>query len=436
MTGQDTAGGLWRQRDFLLLWGGQTVSDMGSAVTVLALPLMAVSLLGASTFEVGALSAAGTVAYLIVALPAGALVDRSVKHRLMIWSNAGRAVVLAGVPVAAALGHLTMAQLYVTALVAGTLTVVFEIAYQSYLPTLLRRDQLVEGNGKIGITNSLSQVVGPSLAGGLVSLLGSAARAVTADCLSFVASIVSLLLIRTPEPRPRADGPRKTTAKQIAEGLRYVAGHNILRRVVACTAISSLFNTMLMAVLVVFLVRTLHTPAGTIGVVLGLGSVGGVVGGFVVGPLARLVGSARMFWAGKLFLGGFALLIPFAGHGWAVVLVSVGLSAATASVVMFNVSQVSYRQAVCPPELLGRMNASVRWVIRGATPIGALLGGVLGDWIGLRETLFVAALGSWLAVLLIVLSPIRHLRDIPVHEAYAERTVNPAATAAEPRPER
>jgi MFS family permease len=427
---------LWWHRDFLLLWGGQTVNDVGSAVTVLALPLIAVSTLGASTFEVGALSASGTVAYLLVALPAGALVDRTAKHRLMIWSNAGRAVVLAGVPLAATLGHLSMAQLYVTALVAGMLTAIFEIAYQSYLPTLLRRDQLLEGNGKIGITNSLSEVIGPSLAGGLASLLGSAARAVTADCLSFVVSIVSLLLIRTPEPPQRANGSRKMIGKQIAEGLRYVARHTVLRRVVACATMSSLFNMTLMTVLVVFLVRTLHAPAGTVGLVLGLGSVGGVVGAFTVGPLSQLIGSARMFWAGKLFLGGFALLIPFAGPRWGVVVVSAGLCATTASVVMFNVSQVSYRQAVCPPELLGRMNATMRWAIRGAKPIGSLLGGVLGSWIGLRETLFMAALGSWLAVLFIVLSPIRYLRDIPVHEAYAEKAPEPAAPATELRPKR
>ncbi|GAA0319369.1 MFS transporter [Actinoallomurus spadix] len=418
---------LWRHRDFLLLWGGQTVSDVGSAVTVLALPLIAVSVLGASTFEVGVLSASGTVAYLLVALPAGALVDRTVKHRLMIWSNAGRAVVLAGVPFAAILGHLSMPQLYVTALIAGILTAVFEIAYQSYLPILLRRDQLVEGNGKIGITNSLSDVVGPSLAGGLVSLLGSAAYAVTADCVSFVVSIVSLVLIRAPDPPPRAGGPRKTIGKQIAEGFRYVAGHSVLRRVAACATVSSLFNMTLTTVLVVFLARTLHAHAETIGLVLGLGSAGGVAGAFAVGPLSQLIGSARMFWAGKLFLGGFALLIPFAGPRWGMVLVSAGLCATTAGVVMFNVSQVSYRQAVCPPELLGRMNATMRWAIRGAKPIGGLLGGVLGDWIGLRETLFMAALGSWLAVLFIVLSPIRRLRDIPVHEAYAKKAPQPAA---------
>jgi predicted MFS family arabinose efflux permease len=258
---------------------------------------------------------------------------------------------------------------------------------------------------------------------------------VAADCLSFVVSIVTLVLIRTEEPAPRPDGPRKTTLAQIGEGLTFVTRHTVLRRVVACTAMSSMFNMAMMAVMVVFLVRTLHADAGTVGLVLGLGSVGGVVGGFTVGPLARLIGSARMFWAGKLFLGGFALLIPFAGPGWGVVLVSIGLSAATAGVVMFNVSQVSYRQAVCPPELLGRMNASVRWVIRGVTPLGSLLGGALGDWIGLRETLFVAALGSWLAVLWIVLSPIRSLRDIPVHEAYADAP-QPTSPTAGPGKER
>src|SRR5262249_18758036 len=154
-------------------------------------------------------------------------------------------------------GHVTMAQLYVTALVTGVLTVFFEIAYQSYLPTLLRRDELIEGNQKIGVTNSLAAVVGPTVAGGLVSLLGTAARAILADCLSFVVSIASLLLIRTPEPQ-RPSTARRGAGREIAEGIGFVARHPVLRRVVACTAMSSLFNMMLMALVVVFLVRGLH----------------------------------------------------------------------------------------------------------------------------------------------------------------------------------
>jgi MFS family permease len=408
----------------MLLWSGQTISDIGSGVTVLALPLIAITNLNASTFEIGLLAALGTAAYLVVALPAGVLVDRGRKHRLMIWTNAGRAAALATVPLVGWLGHLTMLQLYATALVTGVLTVFFEIAYQSYLPTLLRRDQLIEGNQKIGVTNSLAAVLGPTIAGGLVSLLGSAARAVLADCLSFVVSIVSLLLIRTPEPvRPRTG--RRGTGREIAEGIGFVARHPVLRRIVACTAMSSLFNMMLMAVVVVFLVRELHLKPGAVGLVLGVGSAGGIVGGLVIAPLARWFGSARMLWVGKLVLGPFALLIPLARPGWGVVLVSIGIFAASASVVMYNVSQVSYRQAVCPPELLGRMNASIRWVIRSATPVGSLLGGVVGQWLGLRAGMTIAALGAWLAVLWIFLSPMRGLREIPIHEAYTDEPAKP-----------
>lgn len=411
---------LWRHHDFMLLWAGQTISDIGSAVTILALPLVALSALHVSTASVGLLAAAGSAAYLLVALPAGVVVDRLPKYRIMLWCNASRGLILATIPIAAFTGHLSMALLYFAAFTTGAFTVFFEVAYQSFVPTLLGREQLVDGNGKLATTNALSAVVGPTLAGLLVTAFGQAARAIIADCLSFLVSIGTLLLIRTKErPTARPDTPRAGTFRQIGEGLSFIANHRVLRRVVACAAVSTLFNSVLILLIVVFLVRDLHAAPSLIGLTLGVGSAGGVVGGLIAGPLARRIGSARLLWLGKLSLGWLALLIPLARPGWSTALVPLGLFAVTTSLVMFNVSQVSYRQSVCPPELLGRMNASIRWVIRGAQPLGSLLGGVLGGWLGVRPTLLVAALGSWLAVLWIVASPLRGMREIPTHEAYA-----------------
>ena len=262
---QDGAGGLWRQRDFLLLWGGQTVSEMGSAVTQLALPLTAVVLLAASTLEVGLLTAAATLAFAVVALPAGALVDRRPKRGVMIACDAARLLIVGSVPVAWAAGVLTLWQLYAVALTAGVCTVFFDVCYQSFLPALLEREHLMDGNGKLGATQSFAQLAGPGLGGGLVGAFG-AAGAMSADALSYAVSVVSLLGIRYREPEPPAADAagRRGLRAEIAEGLRFVVGDPILRKIVACTGTANLFNSMAGAIDIVFLIRVLHVrPADT-----------------------------------------------------------------------------------------------------------------------------------------------------------------------------
>src|SRR5271170_5832146 len=214
MPGDEPGRTLWRHRNFLLLWSGQTVSEMGSAVTQLALPLTAVVVLRASTFQVGALTAAAYAAFALIALPAGAIVDRRAKRWLMIWCDVARLLIIGSVPVAAALGVLTLGQLYAVAVTAGVCTVFFDVSYQSYLPVLIGTDDLVDGNGKLGATQSFAQVVGPGLGGGLVG----PARAMAADAISYAVSVASLLAIRAPEEPPRTD-QRQKLRKEIAEGL-------------------------------------------------------------------------------------------------------------------------------------------------------------------------------------------------------------------------
>ncbi|MGH3184199.1 MAG: MFS transporter, partial [Streptosporangiaceae bacterium] len=239
-------GTLWRHRNVLLLWSGQTVSEMGSAVTQLALPLTAVVVLGASTFQVGLLISAATVAFALIALPAGALVDRWAKRRLMIWCDTARMLIIGSVPLAAAFGVLTMGQLYVVAITAGVCTVFFDVAYQSYLPVVVTKEHLVGANGKLGATQSFAQVAGPGLGGGLVGLIG-AAGAMTADAISYAVSVVSLLAISIREEAPRAAGGRAGLRAEIAEGLSFVLRHPILRKIVACTGTANLFGSMALA---------------------------------------------------------------------------------------------------------------------------------------------------------------------------------------------
>ncbi|WP_370378397.1 MFS transporter [Catenulispora sp. GAS73] len=404
---------LWRHRDFLLLWGGQSVSEIGSSITVLALPLAAVVLLDASTFQVGLLTAMSTVPFLLVALPAGAMVDRAAKHRLMMWCDLGRLLLMASVPLATLPGmHLTYLHLLIVALLAGVLTVFFDVAYQSYLPTLLEREDLVDGNGKLGVTQSFAQFAGPSLGGVLVGALG-AARALIADAASYGLSALSLLLIRTPEPPPHPGHEERRIRDDIREGLRFVVKHRILRKVVACTGTSNLFSSMMLAVEMPFMVRVLHLKASGVGLLLTLAAVGGMVGGVAAGPSAKRFGSARIIWLAPLVLGVPAFLAPLATPGWGVLLYGAGLAFFGMMAVVYNVAQVSYRQAITPHALLGRMNASVRFIVWGTMPVGALLGGLVGTWFGLRPTLWIAVTGSYAAVAWVFFSPLRRMRDVP-----------------------
>ncbi|GAA2835188.1 MFS transporter [Kitasatospora paracochleata] len=407
-----SAPSLWRQRDFLLLWGGQTVSEMGSAVTQVALPLLAVVALQASTFQVGLLTAAGTAAFALIALPAGALVDRGSKRTIMIVCDLLRLLLIGSLPLAAALGGLTMAQLYLVALAAGVCTVFFDVSYQSYLPSLVRTEQLMDANGKLGTTGAFSQLAGPSLGAGLVGVFG-AAGAMTADALSYLVSVASVFGIRSREEPPRAPRAGETLRGQVAEGLRFVVRHPILRKVVACTATANLFSSMTTALTMVFLVRVLHVPPALTGLVLAGGAIGGIAGGMVAGRLAKRFGSARIIWLSILVFGAPQAVLAAARPGWGVLLVPLGWSAGYFAAMVYNVAQVSYRQAVTPPELMGRMNAAVRWIVWGTMPVGGILGGLLGTAVGVRPALWVAVVGFWAAGWWVYFSPLRHLRDVP-----------------------
>ncbi|KMS76211.1 MFS transporter [Streptomyces viridochromogenes] len=403
---------LWRQRDFLLLWSGQTVSEIGSAVTRVALPLVAVVALQASTFQVGLLTAATTLAFAVIALPAGAIVDRRPKRSIMIVCDLLRLLILGSIPVAGAFDVLTMTQLYLVAIAAGVCTVFFDVAYQSYLPSLVRTEDLMAANGKLGTTQAFAQLGGPSLGGGLVGLVG-AAGAVVADALSYAVSMLAILGIRRreePPPPPPADEPLR---RRITEGLRFVFGHPILRRVVICTGAGNLFSGMTSALAMVFLIRVLHVSPALTGLIMAGSAIGAIAGGLFAGQLAKKVGSARIIWMSMLVFSAPQVIAAAAWQGWGVLLFPLGWGVTGFAFMVYNVAQVSYRQSVTPPELMGRMNAAVRWVVWGTLPLGSILGGALGTLIGVRPALMVAFIGSWAAGWFVFFSPLRHIRDIP-----------------------
>lgn len=411
---------LWRHPDFLLLWGGQAVSEIGSQITVLTLPLVALVTLGASTFQVGLLSAAVTAAYLLVALPAGALVERLPKRRVMLWCDAGRLALIGSVPLAAAGGVLTLAQLYAVALGSSALSVFFSVAYPAYLPTLLTREQLLDGNGKLGATQSVAQIAGPGLGAALVGLLG-AATAMAADALTYLVSAGGLLAIRSREPRvtPPPAGQRPRFRDQIRAGLSYVRRDPILLKGALWSGSANFFVIMVESIGTVFLVRTLELSPGYVGLLLALGAVGGVVGGLSAGRLARRIGSARVCWLSMTVFALPGLLIPAARPGGWVLLFAAGWMSWTFSATVCGVVLLSYRQATCPPHLLARVGATTRWITWGTLPLGGVTAGVLGSAVGVRATLWIAVVGGCLSGLWLYFSPLRGMRDIPATAAFS-----------------
>ena len=404
--------GLLRHRDFRLLWGGETVSEFGSQVSLLAIPLVAVGTLAATPFQMGALAAASTLAFLVIGLPAGVWVDRLRRRRVMIVSDVGRVVVLGSIPVAYALGVLHLPQLYVVALASGVFTVFFDVAYQSYLPTLVGREHLIEGNAKLTGSQEVAQVAGPSLAGGLVQAVGGP-YAVAVDAASFLVSAVAVGAIRTPEPAPTVvEGGHPGLRRDIGEGLRFVFGDPLLRAITATTGTSNFFSGIQSAIDVIFLVTVVHASPVVIGLLFAAGGVGGVLAALSASPIARRIGGARATLISSFAVAG-GLLIPLTTPGAGLLFFGAGLFLNSFAVVVYNVNQVSFRQRLCPDRMLGRMNATIRFVVFGLLPIGALIGGVIGTAIGLRPTLWIAISGESLAGLWLLASPIRRMKDFP-----------------------
>ncbi|MER7578381.1 MFS transporter [Kitasatospora sp. NPDC097691] len=398
-------------RDFRLLLTGAAAAQTGSQVTLVALPLVAVVVLDATPFEVGLLTAAETAAFLLVGLPAGAWLDRMRKLPVLIRADVVRCLAVGSIPPAAALGVLTMPQLYLVALVTGVATVFFDVAHQSFLPAVLPREQLVGGNGALETVRSSAQIAGPGLGGGLVQLLG-APLAIVADACGYLASAVLLARIRVEEPRPEPT-PGRSLRAEVGEGVRFVLGHPLLRAIATATAVSNLFAAVLMAVQTVFWVRVLGLAPGAIGVLLSTSAIGGLAGALCAGRLARWVGQARLIWLSTVVTAPFAVLWPLSEGGAAVVLFGLASGVVLFGAVAYNVAQVSFRQSVCPPELLGRMNATMRFLVWGTLPIGALGGGIVADAAGPRAALWLCAVGFLLVPVPLLLSPLRRMRELP-----------------------
>jgi MFS family permease len=404
--------GLWGHRDFRLLWTGETTSMLGSMVASTALPLVAVVTLGASTFQVGLLTAVAWLPWLVVGLPAGAWVDRLPKRPVMQVCNAVSMAVFGSVPLAAVFGVLSMPYLLAAALLGGAAKVFFTLAYRAYLPALVGPDELLEANAKLQGSESATQVGGPGLAGLLAQAFGPVSG-VLADAVSFGVSVVCVRAIKVREVVvPVARTPLRS---QIAEGLRFVLQDRYLRTLMTFGAVSNLALTGYQAIQIVFLSRTLGAAPGLVGLVLAVAASGGVLGAALAGRLGARFGTARAFLLCEVFAAPMLLLGPLSGPGRGLALFVLAEFGVCAGVVASNVLTTTFRQQYCPPELFGRINSSASIVNYGTIPLAGVLGGVLGEVIGVRETLWV--MSGVLIVALGMLAPLAKERDFPVTAA-------------------
>ncbi|MBA3292353.1 MAG: MFS transporter [Geodermatophilaceae bacterium] len=413
---------LIHHHDFRQLWAAETISQIGTQITQIALPILAVITLSATEFEMGILIALETLAFLVIGLPAGAWVDRWRRKRVLVVNDLVRAVALASLPLAYAFDMLTLWQLFAVALVTGIATVFFDVAYQSYLPSIVDKSQIVEGNSKLAISQSVAQVAGPGAAGLLIKVLGAPLMFVF-DALSFIASALFIGRIRHEEPI-HDRSTRRSLRVEIGEGLSFVLRHPLLRRIVACTGTSNFFSTVTATMLVLFMVRELGFDATQIGLTFSAGAVGGLIGAATTTRFAKYFGDGRSIVLAAGLLIPFAVLVPLSALGLAGILLPLSWAGVSYLVVLYNIVQVSFRQRLCPIPLLGRMNASIRFLVYGTMPIGGLVGGALGAWLGVLPTLWIAALGSILAFLPVFLSPLRTMRDLPAeYDAHKEPAV-------------
>jgi MFS family permease len=401
---------LYRNSDFVKLWSGQSISLVGSQVTMLALPLTAALTLHATAMQMGILTAVQYAPFLLFGLFVGVWVDRLRRRPILIAANLGRGLLLGLIPVAALLGVLRIDQLYVLGFLTGALTVCFDVAYQSYLPGLVGRGQLVEGNSKLLISSSTAAFVGPSLGGVLVQWL-TAPVAIAIDAASFFASAFFLCLIRRPEPEPPPVS-RRGVWKEMGEGLRVVHSNRVLRAIVAGTATSNFFINMQISVRLLYVTHDLHLEPAALGFLFATASLGGLVAAVFARRISRLAGVGPTLIGTQLLVGICALALPFAGGGyWTLVgILMASMILWGFAMMTYDINEISFRQSITPDALLGRVNASIRFVTWGAALPGALLGGALGEVLGLRPTLFIGGGGVVCAALWTILSPARKLR--------------------------
>jgi MFS family permease len=408
-------GGLWENGDFLKLWTGQSISELGSQVSQLAIPWLAAAGLHATPFEFSLLGVLGFLPFILFALPAGVWVDRLRRRPILIAGDASRAVLLAYVPAAWALGFLTIGQLLAIQFVVGICTVLFDVAYQSYLPSLVPRERLVEGNSKLQTSVAAAGTGGPALAGVLIGVL-TAPYAIVVDAASFLVSTAFMLPIRAPEETPkRTEGqPRPKLLPELKEGLAWVIRHRHLKWIALCTGSSNFFNSILFAIGLLYMQRVLHLSSFWAGAVFAGAGIGSILAALTTTRLQSALGVGPAIGLPAVLFSAAGLGFPLAPHGVRAVPVLLASTLVFGySSMAYNISQVSYRQVITPHGLQGRMNASMRWIVWGTMPLGSLLGGALATATSMHVALWVGAVGGLFAFLPVTLTSVWSIAEMP-----------------------
>jgi MFS family permease len=407
-------GGLWSHADFLKLWTGQSISEFGSQVSALAIPWLAGFGLHASAFEFSVLGLLGFLPFIFFALPAGVWVDRLRRRPILIAGDAARAVLLAYIPIAWAIGILDIWQLMVLQFVIGICTVFFDVAYQSYLPSLVDREHLVEGNSKLQTTVSAAQIAGPGVAGVLIGVL-TAPYAVALDAASFVLSTLFMIPIRANErlPERRAGEPKPRMLPELKEGVAYVLTHPYLKWIAACTATSNFFGQVAFSIGLLYIGRTLHISSFWAGAIFAGFGVGSIVGALTTTRIQKAVGVGNAIWMPAVVFSLGGLAFPLAPKSFPIPVLVVGTLAFGFGGMAYNITQVSLRQAITPERIQGRMNATMRWIVWGTIPLGTLAGGTIATVYDLRMALWVGGIGGLFSFLPVLLSSVRTIEEMP-----------------------
>jgi MFS family permease len=414
--------GVLANRDFVKLWTGETVSLLGSQVTELALPLVAIVTLHATAFQIGLLNVARYAPFVVISLFAGVWFDRHRRRPILIASNLGRAVLIGLVPLASVLHLLSMPVLYAVGFCAGVLTVLFDVGIMSYVPGLVERRHLAEANSKIATSYSLAGIGGPGLAGFLIGVL-TAPIALTVDAVSYLVSATALTAIRKREDAPEAAQERPSVLRSIAEGLRTVFDNRVLRHLATQSAVFNFFGNVVVTVFLVYAVRALGVRPTPLGLVVGAGSVGALLGASLSNRVRTGLGFGRTLRVSTAVacLSPLLLLVPRGADVISLVVLGGSLAIYGASLAIFNVNALTLRQTVTPDNLLGRMNASYRLLLFGMVPLGALIGGTLAGAFGLRPALTVGVIGLATPLAWLAFSPVFRLREMPTGPMTADR---------------
>lgn len=420
---------LWRHRDFMKLWAGDTVSVFGSELVLFALPLIAVQLLHADAFEMGVLATLESAAFLLISLPAGAWVDRLPKRLVIVSGDIIRAAILLTIPLTWAFDALSMVQLYLVAAGVGIVSVFFDIANQSYLPELVDGEAISDGNGKLQASQQTAGVAGPTLASGLVTAIGAPLTiGLTSICMGLSSILVGLIRHRE-TPRPAAG--RAGFVAEIREGLGFVLGHPLLRRITACTGLTNFASSGIFALLVLYALTTLGLHQVELGIIMSVASAGGILGALTAAWVQKILGEGTSIAVSAL-IGGLCFLgVPLASVLPALPTLLISWFLVTWAIVVYNIAQVSFRQRLCPKPLLGRMNASIRFLVWGPMPVGAFLAGILGDRLGVTTTMWILAACALLGSLPVLASRLLGMRELPRELDLLAEATDPISPSAE-----